>query len=236
MKKKGNIISKILILAGCLIIIAAGYMKVSTEVHRRNLISSYKAYQEQLMDGENMGKIEESNSRSEEKDIISEASAAQSENIASKDTSPADNSKPVKEISQSLKTGDTIGIMSIPKIDLEAAICEGVDNKTIRYGIGHFPETSLPSQKGNFAVTGHRNYTFGEYFNRLDELENGDLVIVESGANNYTYEITNKFVAEPEELWVLDETEEATITLITCTPIRIATHRLILKGMLVENN
>ncbi|MFL0269138.1 class D sortase [Candidatus Clostridium radicumherbarum] len=125
-----------------------------------------------------------------------------------------------------------IGIMKIPKINLKVAIGEGVDNNTLKYAVGHFIGTAMPGEKGNFSVAGHRSYTYSEYFNRLDELKEGDEIIVQSKKGEFTYKIYEKEVVEPTEVSVLNSTKDATITLVTCTPIRIATHRLIIKGKL----
>jgi sortase A len=128
----------------------------------------------------------------------------------------------------------TVGIITIPKIDLKAAIGEGIDNDILKYAVGHFIGTPLPEQKGNFCIAGHRSYTYGEFFNRLDELEIGDEIIVETNSGQYKYNVYEKKVVEPSEISVLDNTNTSTITLVTCTPIRIATHRLIVKGKLQE--
>lgn len=125
-----------------------------------------------------------------------------------------------------------IGIMKIPKINLKVAIGEGVDNKTLKYAVGHFIGTAMPGEKGNFSVAGHRSYTYSEYFNRLDELKEGDEIVVQTKNGEFTYKIYEKKVVEPTEVSVLNSTKDATITLVTCTPIRIATHRLIIKGKL----
>ncbi len=125
-----------------------------------------------------------------------------------------------------------ICVLTIPKIDLTVAVGEGVDNATLRCAVGHFEGTALAGETGNFCLIGHRNYTFGEFFNRLDELAAGDSILVDRGGQAYTYTVTETFVVEPQEIWVLDPSEDAQITLITCTPVRIATHRLIVKGTL----
>ncbi|ERI94607.1 sortase family protein [Clostridiales bacterium oral taxon 876 str. F0540] len=127
-----------------------------------------------------------------------------------------------------------IGIMKIPKIDLKVAIGEGVDNNTLKYAVGHFEGTAMAGEKGNFAVAGHRSYTYSEYFNRLDEVNIGDEIIVKTKKGEFTYKVNEKKVVEPTEVSVLDKTKDATITLVTCTPIRVATHRLIIKGKLVQ--
>jgi len=125
-----------------------------------------------------------------------------------------------------------IGIMKIPKIHLKVAIGEGVDNNTLKYAVGHFKGTAMPGEKGNFSVAGHRSYTYSEYFNRLEELKEGDEIIVQTKKGEFTYKIYEKKVVEPTEVSVLNSTKDATITLVTCTPIRVATHRLIIKGKL----
>ncbi|MBC8060219.1 MAG: class D sortase [Clostridiaceae bacterium] len=124
----------------------------------------------------------------------------------------------------------TIGIIRIPKIDLKVAIGEGVDMNTLKYGVGHFPQTAMAGQKGNFCVAGHRSYTYSEYFNRLEEINKGDEIYVKTRKGEYKYIVYDKKVVEPSEYSVLDATQDATLTLITCTPIRAATHRLIIKA------
>lgn len=141
------------------------------------------------------------------------------------DTSPNDK-PPTDDISAA------IGIMKIPKIDLKVAIGEGVDNNTLKYAVGHFQGTAMPGEKGNFCVAGHRSYTYSQYFNRLDELKEGDDIVVVTKKGEFTYKIYEKKVVEPTEVSVLDSTKDSTITLVTCTPIRVATHRLIIKGKL----
>ena len=142
----------------------------------------------------------------------------------------SDASPDLKSPSQDIN--GTVGLLMIPKIDLKVAVGEGVDMDTLKFAVGHFSNTALPGQKGNFCVAGHRNYTYGEYFNRLDEVKNGDAIIVKTVKGEYKYKVYDIKVVEPTETSVLDATPDATITLVTCTPVRVATHRLIIKGRL----
>ena len=127
----------------------------------------------------------------------------------------------------------TIGIISIPKIEVNVALSEGVDVETLKYAVGHFTGTPMPGKKGNFCVAGHRSYAYNEYFNRLDELTIGDKITVTTLGGAFTYEVYESKVVRPEETSVLDNTESSEITLVTCTPIRVATHRLIVKGRMM---
>ena len=126
-----------------------------------------------------------------------------------------------------------IGLMKIPKISLEEAVREGSTDSVLSSALGHMEGTALPGEEGNCCVAGHRNYTFGKYFNRLDEIEEGDLIEIETYDADYIYEVNDIFVVEPTELSVLDEIEGENLTLITCTPLFIGSHRLIIRAALV---
>jgi len=128
----------------------------------------------------------------------------------------------------------SIGIISIPKIDLNVALSEGVESNILKYAVGHFTGTPMPGDKGNFCVAGHRSYTYNQYFNRLDELKVGDKIMVITMKGEFQYEVYETKVVKPEEISVLNNTEDAEITLVTCTPIRVATHRLIVKGKMIK--
>ena len=123
-----------------------------------------------------------------------------------------------------------IGILKIPKININVAIGEGINENILRYAIGHFSESAMPGQKGNLCLAGHRNFTYAEYFKDLDKLKEGDKIIIQTKNNEYTYIVTKSFIVDPEKVEVLNPTKDATITLVTCTIG--AKQRLIVKGKL----
>lgn len=126
----------------------------------------------------------------------------------------------------------TIGIMIIPKINVKVPINEGAELDTLKYAVGHFKGTAMPGSKGNFCVAGHRNSAYNKYFDDLDKLSKGDEVIVRTTKGEYTYIITGSQVVEPNDTSVLKATDDATITLVTCTPKGVFNKRLIVKGKL----
>lgn len=142
------------------------------------------------------------------------------------------NNKNLKKDTNSDDNSEGIGILIIPKIDLKVVIGEGADLETLKYAVGHFKGTALPGQIGNFCVAGHRSYVFGEYFNRLNELKAGDEVIIKTVRGEFKYKVYNTEVVLPSQVEVLNQSKEATMTLITCTPIHVGTHRLIVKARL----
>ncbi|MGE5628949.1 MAG: class D sortase [Solirubrobacterales bacterium] len=142
------------------------------------------------------------------------------------------NDGPTDSTSQVKIEGNSLGIVSIPKIEMEAVFCEGVDMETLKYALGHFPGTAVPGEKGNCCIAGHRSYTYSQYFNRLDELKSGDEIKITTKRETYTYIVYDSFIVDPSHTEVLNTTKDCELTLVTCTPIRIATQRLIVKAKL----
>lgn len=128
---------------------------------------------------------------------------------------------------------EVVGIIKISKIDVNLPIVEGINKQNLRVGIGHFPETAKLGTVGNCALAGHRSYALGHFFNRLDELVIGDEITIVTKKGQLKYKVFDKFVVLPQQVSVLNNIKnDSIITLITCTPIRIATHRLIVVARL----
>lgn len=140
------------------------------------------------------------------------------------------------DLTEIFKNKQISGLIEIPKIKVNAAILEGTDDSALQYAVGHYPGFGEIGQAGNYVLLGHRNYVYGHFFRNIDKLEADDQIIITKGTDVYTYSVTESFVVKPEEVWVLEQTEEASITLITCTPIGTYTDRLIVKGVLLNND
>lgn len=128
---------------------------------------------------------------------------------------------------------NVLGVIVIDKIKIKYPIVEGVQKENLRTAIGHIPGTAPLGQPGNCALAGHRNYTFGRYFNRLDELDSGDEITIKTKQKDYVYKVYEKLVVVPNDVSVIKGGEDDRIlTLITCTPLYIGTHRLIIHARL----
>jgi len=133
--------------------------------------------------------------------------------------------------------GKAMGLLEIPKIQLEKALVEGVGRDELRKGPGHVPSTVMPGQPGTFGVSGHRT-TYGAPFYRLNELGKGDTIAVVMRDVIYTYTVTRSAVVRPTDVQVLDDVRgsdgklEPTITLTTCHPRYSAKQRLVVFGAL----
>lgn len=127
---------------------------------------------------------------------------------------------------------DVICLLGIPKINLLEAVKEGSTKGVLSSALGHVENTALPGENGNCCIAGHRNYVFGKYFNRLEEVVPGDLIEIETLDSLYVYEVDWVKVVEPEDVSVLNYEDGNNLTLITCTPFMVATHRLIVHATL----
>ena len=126
-------------------------------------------------------------------------------------------------------TGDMLYILRIPSIDSENPVREGTERDVLSDSLGHESGTAFAGEEGNCVIAGHRNYNFGKYFNRLDEVEIDDLIYLDSATETYTYVVTDIQVVDSTDVEILEPIEgKETLTLYTCTPIYIATQRLVI--------
>ncbi|MBD7913977.1 class D sortase [Clostridium sp. Sa3CUN1] len=125
-----------------------------------------------------------------------------------------------------------IALIEIPSINLSQGLVEGISDDVLQYYLGHFENSAKPGEIGNFAVAGHRVSDYSEAFVNLYKVEVGDKVSVKANKKEYIYEVTESYIVSPDRVDVLDDTKDATMTLITCTVG--AKERVIVKGKLIE--
>lgn len=165
-------------------------------------------------------KIETSKKQKELQNIL--------EQVISED--PEDGSEGKQEIS--INGYEPVALIEIPSINLSQGLVEGITDDILQYYLGHFETSVKPGEKGNFAVAGHRVSDYSEAFVNLYKVEAEDEVIVKANKKEYIYKVTENFIVDPSRVDVLDNTDYATITLITCTVG--AKERVVVKGKLVE--
>jgi sortase A len=99
--------------------------------------------------------------------------------------------------------------------------------------VGHHQGTANPGEIGNVVLAGHRDIN-SALFRELDRLQPGDEVFVSNNLREYRYVVTESFVVGPTHAEVMDPTGDKRVTLITCTPIGLATQRLVVTAILDE--
>ncbi|MFC5405981.1 class D sortase [Cohnella soli] len=128
---------------------------------------------------------------------------------------------------------EVLGTVENERISLKEPIVRGADAAALKKGAGTVVEGRLPGQSGNFVLASHRSLTYGRHFNRLGEIVEGDTFAVNTSAGVFRYVVSSITVVEPDDSSVLaDEPSASTLTLITCTPWKHPTHRLIVKANL----
>ncbi len=141
---------------------------------------------------------------------------------------PTDDPTVVPSVGPSVKPsppvrGKPLAGLYIPKLDKNWVVVEGVTQQDIRFAPGHYPTSALPGQVGNFSVAGHRNRAT---FWRLDELDEGDSIVVESKTDWYVYRVSQSRIVRPTQVEVVapvpgEPDKKATkrmLTLTTCNP------------------
>lgn len=130
-----------------------------------------------------------------------------------------------------------MGYITIPKISVELPIYHGTDEGVLQVAAGHLEGSSLPvGGAGTHAViSAHRGLPSAKLFTNLDELEVGDRFTITVLNRVLTYEVDQISIVLPTEIDQLLPTEGMDyVTLITCTPYGINTHRLLVRGKRVE--
>lgn len=112
------------------------------------------------------------------------------------------------------ENSNVIGKLIIEKIKIVAPILEGIDQNILKVGVGHFPCSAY--WKGNVCLASHNRGSYAHYFEKINMLNIGDEVKYQTklGTRIYTVNIIDKI--SENDLSVLDNTDENTITLITC--------------------
>ena len=127
------------------------------------------------------------------------------------------------------------GVIKIQKIDLEMPVLNSASQASLQNGAGIIePEKEFGIN--NVGVAGHRGATYGKQFNRLNELTQNDVIEVKTKTMTYEFVVMNSFVVDQTEVDVLDDQDEAILTLVTCTPIgaKYPTDRLIVQAKLKD--
>jgi sortase A len=128
--------------------------------------------------------------------------------------------------------GDAVAHVRIPAIGLDKIVVEGVNLEDLKRGPGHYPDTPMPGQPGNAAIAGHRT-TYGAPFNRIDELDPGDEILVTTVQGSFRYEVSDQLIVSPKEVGVLDDFGDNRLTLTACHPKYSARQRIVVVAALV---
>ena len=128
------------------------------------------------------------------------------------------------------------GIMAyieIPSIDVSLPVYHTVSESVLQIAVGHIEWTSLPvgGKSTHCVLSGHRGLPSAKLFTNLDKLAVGDVFIINTVGETFTYRVFEILIVEPEDISALAIEEGRDLcTLVTCTPFGVNTHRLLVRG------
>lgn len=137
----------------------------------------------------------------------------------------------------SLSGSDVMATVYIPSINVRLPVYHGTEESVLQSGLGHIEWTSLPvGGKGSHAaITGHRGLVSARLFTDIDQLEIGDIFKIYVLDRELDYRVDHITVVEPHETQdLLIDPDKDYVTLITCTPYGINTHRLLVRGERID--
>lgn len=126
-----------------------------------------------------------------------------------------------------------MGVVRIPKIKVSLPIYHTTDEGVLQVGVGHFTGSSLPvgGESTHCILSGHRGLPSAKLFTDLDQIVEGDVFYMDVLGDTLAYQVDQIQVVLPEEVDSLNVVEgEDYVTLITCTPYGVNTHRLLVRG------
>lgn len=152
-------------------------------------------------------------------------------------TSAKEEAEKVKDLLNPLGNG-MMGYITIPTINVKLPVYQGTEEKELQSGAGYWLGSSLPTGgKGTHCIiTAHTGLVKAKMFTDVDKLVKGDTFTLSILDRELTYEVDSILVTKPEEMEaLLIDPNEDYVTLYTCTPYGINTHRLLVRGHRIEN-
>src|SRR4051794_8701215 len=126
-----------------------------------------------------------------------------------------------------------IGTIRIPKLGVDTAVREGIEQMVIDAGPAHWPGTAEFGSWGNVVLAGHRS-THTSPFLRVAELAPGDEIILADASGTYTYHVTGTEVVANTALWIKDQHPGRELTIFTCHPIGSSAQRFVVHAQLMS--
>ena len=130
-----------------------------------------------------------------------------------------------------------IGYIEIPKIDVSLPIYHGTNDEVLLRSVGHIEGSSLPANgEGIHSIlSGHRGLPSAKLFSDLDKVAEGDTFMIRVLNEVFTYEVDQINIVLPSDISLLTlDKDKNYCTLITCTPYGVNTHRLLVRGHMIE--
>ena len=223
MKKKhiSTIIIALIFLAGLGFLLYPTVSNLWNRAHQSRAIATYTKQVEKLDDSQN-------------KEML-KAARKYNKSLLKKSDHWKLSKKGKKKYESLLNVSGTgiMGYIEVPKIDCSLPIYHGTDEGALQIAIGHLEGSSLPvgGKSTHCVLSGHRGLPSARLFTDLDQMEEGDIFVLNVLGRKLAYEVDQIKVVLPDEMSDLEIVQGKDLcTLVTCTPYGINTHRLLVRG------
>ena len=223
MKKKhiSTIIIALIFLAGLGFLLYPTVSNLWNRAHQSRAIATYTKQVEKLDDSQN-------------KEML-KAARKYNKSLLKKSDHWKLSKKDKKKYESLLDVSGTgiMGYIEVPKIDCSLPIYHGTDEGALQIAIGHLEGSSLPvgGKSTHCVLSGHRGLPSARLFTDLDQMEEGDVFVLNVLGRKLAYEVDQIKVVLPDEMSDLEIDQGKDLcTLVTCTPYGINTHRLLVRG------
>ena len=215
---------RIIFLAGFLLLL---YPLISNMVHQRQQSDAVASYDSAVSNRSEEEIQEILNQATEYNNMLFQSNGAIVDNM---DTSILSDESYNSLLNQA---NGIMGSIEIPKIDVDLPIYHGTEDDVLSVGVGHIQGTSLPvgGENTHCVLSGHRGLPGSSLFTRLDEMKEGDLFFLSVMGETLAYKVYDIQIVDPDNTEVLEITAgKDDVSLVTCTPYGLNTHRLVVTG------
>ena len=215
---------RIIFLAGFMLLL---YPLISNMVHQRQQSDAVASYDSAVSNRSEEEIQEILNQATEYNNMLFQSNGAIVDNM---DTSILSDESYNSLLNQA---NGIMGSIEIPKIDVDLPVYHGTEDNVLSVGVGHIQGTSLPvgGENTHCALSGHRGLPGSSLFTRLDEMKEGDLFFLSVMGETLAYKVYDIQVVDPDNTEVLEITAgKDDVSLVTCTPYGLNTHRLVVTG------
>lgn len=215
---------RIIFLAGFLLLL---YPLISNMVHQRHQSDAVASYDSAVSNRSEEEIQEILNQATEYNNMLFQSNGAIVDNM---DTSILSDESYNSLLNQA---NGIMGSIEIPKIDVDLPVYHGTEDDVLSVGVGHIQGTSLPvgGENTHCVLSGHRGLPGSSLFTRLDEMKEGDLFFLSVMGETLAYKVYDIQVVDPDNTEVLEITVgKDDVSLVTCTPYGLNTHRLVVTG------
>ena len=232
MKKKTSgiwttVLVVLIFLAGLSLLLYPTFSNYWNSLHQSQAITSYDDAVNQL--------------REEEYQRLWEAAEEYNRSLLSRPNSFALTQEQTLAYGEMLSTGssDVMGYLEIPVLGITLPVRHGTDDDVLQKAVGHLEWSSLPvgGESTHCVLSGHRGLPSSELLTNIDHLEKGDVFYLHVLGQVLEYKVDQIAVVLPDDFSLLGIQEgEDYVTLLTCTPYGINSHRLLVRGSRVADD